>query len=125
MAEPRHAPRGHSDDRPRPHADDRPRPHADDRPRPPAGSGPPPFQRPFRPAPRTDYSPPPPPQTLRLRDGDREIEVSGTAAFIRQVIEDIPDLWSRLHGERPAQPSAIRMPRPPADTALRAAAEES
>ena len=108
MAEPRHGPRGHGDDRPRP----------------PAG-GPPPFQRPFRPAPRTDHSPPPPPQTLRLRDGDREIEVSGSAAFIRQVIEDIPDLWARLRGERPAQPSAIRMPRPPAESALPAVAEES
>src|SRR5215469_3557038 len=103
MAEPRHGPRGH--------ADDRTRSFNDDRPRPPAGAAP----RPFRPSPRTDLPPPPPPHTLRLRDGDREIEVSGSAAFIRQVIEDIPDLWSRLHGERPAQPSAIRMPRPPAE----------
>ena len=58
-----------------------------------------------------------------MRDGDREIEVSGSPAFIRQVIDDIPDLWARLHGERPAQPSAIRMPRPPGDSRLPAAEE--
>ena len=107
MAEPRQGPRGR-----------------DDRGRPPFG-GPPVPPRPFRPAPRSDFAGPPPLHTLRLRDGEREIEVSGSAAFVRQVIEDIPDLWSRLHGQRPAQPSAIRMPRPPADASLPAVAEES
>lgn len=63
--------------------------------------------------------------TLRLRDGDREIEVSGSAGFIRQVMDDIPDLWSRLHGQRPAQPAAIRMPRPPAEQPLATVADDT
>lgn len=102
MAEPRPGPRGRADDRVRPPA------------------GPP---RPFRPAPRLD-SAHALPHTLRLRDGERELEVSGSAGFIRQVIDDIPDLWSRMHGQRPAQPAAIRMPRPPSDAAFPAVAEE-
>lgn len=96
------------------------RSRADDRPRPPVG-GPPP--RPFRPSPRPDFAQPVT-HTLRLRDGDRELEVSGSAAFVRQVIDDIPDLWVRMHGQRPAQPSTIRMPRPPGNAALPAVAED-
>lgn len=106
MVDPRGAGRGRTDDR--------------DRGRPPVGPGP----RPFRPAPRTDV-PPPPPHTLRLRDGDREIEVSGSAAFIRQVMDEIPDLWARLHGQRPAQPAAIRMPPPPGDQHVASVAEDA
>jgi hypothetical protein len=96
------------------------RPRADDRGRPPLG-GPP--RPPFRPGPRVDAAQPLT-HTLRLRDGERELEVSGSAAFIRQVIDDIPDLWARMHGQRPAQPSTIRMPRPPSDTTLPAVADE-
>src|SRR5579864_2879479 len=102
------------DDRPNP------RPHADDRGRPPGPGGRPPF----RPAPRPD-SFQPLVHTLRLRDGDREIEVSGSAAFIRQVLDDIPELWARLRGEVPAQPSRIRMPPPPVEPALAGVAEEA
>jgi hypothetical protein len=105
MVEPRGAPRG----------------RVDDRGRPPAGAGP----RPFRPPPRPD-APQPLTHTLRLRDGEREIEVSGSALFIRQVMEEIPDLWARLQGQRPAQPAAIRMPRPPGENStLAGVAEES
>lgn len=64
------------------------------------------------------------PHTLRLRDGEREIEVSGSAAFIRQVIDDIPDLWSRMNGQRPAQSSTIRIPRPPSEAPLPATAND-
>lgn len=80
--------------------------------------------RPFRPPMRTDL-PQAQTHTLRLRDGDREIEVSGSAVFIRQVMDDIPDLWARLHGQRPAQPAAIRMPQPPGEHPLASVADES
>jgi hypothetical protein len=56
--------------------------------------------------------------TLRLRDGEREIEVSGSAAFIRQMLDDIPALWARLEGAVPPQPASIRMPEPPRDSAV-------
>lgn len=56
--------------------------------------------------------------TLRLRDGEREIEVSGSAAFIRQILDDVPGLWARLEGSHPPQPSSIRMPEPPREPTL-------
>ncbi len=49
---------------------------------------------PFRPAPRVEVPAPPLNHSLRLRDGDREIEVSGSAAFVRQVIDDLPAMWT-------------------------------
>jgi hypothetical protein len=58
---------------------------------------------------------------VRLRDGDREIEVSGSAVFIRQVLDDLPALWARLRGETAPRPAAIRMPQPPVRDATLAA----
>jgi len=61
--------------------------------------------------------------SLRLRDGDREIEVSGSAAFVRQALDDLPVLLARLRGERhPIGPASISLPRPPVH-GLAAAAE--
>jgi hypothetical protein len=51
--------------------------------------------------------------TVRLRDGDRELEVSGSAVFVRQLLDDLASLWPRLHGEGHARPSHISMPPPP------------
>jgi hypothetical protein len=48
--------------------------------------------------------------SLRLRDGEREIEVSGSAAFVRQVLDDLPAMWSRLHGEGSTRPARIDLP---------------
>ncbi|HYA01446.1 MAG TPA: hypothetical protein VEK76_14025 [Candidatus Binatia bacterium] len=84
--------------RPRRPQDDRPRPH------PPTWGGPPPS----RPAP----DPAAVMTSLRLREGEREIEVSGTAAFVRQVLDDLPALVARLRGEAAATPASIRMPAP-------------
>lgn len=50
--------------------------------------------------------------TLRLRDGDREVEVSGSAAFVRQALDDLPTLLDRLHGE-PRAGRGIGLPPPP------------
>jgi hypothetical protein len=49
---------------------------------------------------------------LKLRDGDREIEVSGSAAFVRQVLDDLPAMWARLHGEGSSRPRGIDLPAP-------------
>ena len=48
--------------------------------------------------------------SLRLRDGEREIEVSGSAAFVRQVLDDLPAMWARLHGEGSTRPARIDLP---------------
>ena len=48
--------------------------------------------------------------SLRLRDGEREIEVSGSAAFVRQVLDDLPAMWGRLHGEGSTRPARIDLP---------------
>jgi hypothetical protein len=53
---------------------------------------------------------------VRLQDGDRLVEVSGSAPFVRQVLDDLPSLWARLRGEGSPRPASIRMPRPPAET---------
>ena len=55
---------------------------------------------------------PPPEHIVRLRDGDREIEVSGNPAFVRQVLDDLPILMARLRGEAAGR-STISMPAPP------------
>lgn len=55
---------------------------------------------------------PPPDHRVRLRDGDREVEVSGNPAFVRQVLDDLPSLLARLRGESPGR-STISMPAPP------------
>lgn len=51
--------------------------------------------------------------TVRVRDGEREIEVSGSAVFVRQVLDDLHNVWAQLKGEPPARPASIRMPEPP------------
>jgi hypothetical protein len=65
---------------------------------------------PFRPAPRVEVPAAPISHSLRLRDGDREIEVSGSAAFVRQVLDDLPAMWTRLHGEGSTRPARIDLP---------------
>ena len=52
-----------------------------------------------------------------MRDGEREIEVSGAAPFVRQVLDDLPVLLARLRGEAPPTPAAIRMPQPSPEAA--------
>ena len=52
---------------------------------------------------------------MRLRDGDREVEVSGTPDFVRQTLDDLPALLARLRGEGAphSRPASISMPPPP------------
>jgi hypothetical protein len=64
------------------------------------------------PAPRPNSEPAPTSSSVRLKDGEREIEVSGTPIFVRQVLDDLPTLLARLRGETPPTPAAIRMPAP-------------
>lgn len=64
---------------------------------------------------------PPPDHAVRLRDGDREIEVSGNPAFVRQVLDDLPTLMARLRGEAHGR-SNISMPGPPGQASATAAA---
>lgn len=51
---------------------------------------------------------------MRLRDGDREVEVSGSAGFVRQILDDLPALLARMRQEPAARHPAISMPPPPA-----------
>lgn len=67
---------------------------------------------PFRPPPRVELPAAPMTHSLKLRDGDREIEVSGSAAFVRQVLDDLPAMWARLHGEGSSRPGRIDLPAP-------------
>jgi hypothetical protein len=69
---------------------------------------------PFRPSPRVEVPAAPLAHSLRLRDGEREIEVSGSAVFVRQVLDDLPAMWARLHGDGPARPARIDLPSPTA-----------
>ena len=52
-----------------------------------------------------------------MRDGEREIEVSGSPGFVRQVLDDLPALLARLRHEPGARPAAISMPPPPSPPA--------
>ena len=61
-----------------------------------------------------EFEPAPTSSSVRLKDGEREIEVSGTPIFVRQVLDDLPTLLARLRGETPPTPAAIRMPAPSA-----------
>jgi hypothetical protein len=88
-------------------------------PGPERGDRPPPSDRPGFGAPRPFVRTPtrggdlpPPDHRVRLRDGDREIEVTGNPAFVRQVLDDLPALMARLRGEAPGR-TAISMPAPP------------
>jgi hypothetical protein len=51
--------------------------------------------------------------SFRLRDGDREVEVSGSTGFVRQVLDELPVLIARLRSETAPTPASIRMPSPP------------
>lgn len=53
-----------------------------------------------------------PEHRVRIRDGEREVEVSGNPAFVRQLLDDLPALLERLRGA-PAGRTAISMPPPP------------
>ena len=86
-----------------------PRRPTDDRSYPPR----PPYRPPV-PSPRPNSEPAPTSSSVRLKDGEREIEVSGTPIFVRQVLDDLPTLLARLRGETPPTPAAIRMPAPSA-----------
>jgi len=88
-ADPRFHPRRTPDDRPYP--------------RPPMRPGAPPG----RAGPETL-----PPTSVRLRDGEREIEVSGSPGFVRQILDELPALIARLRGEAAPTPASIRMPSP-------------
>jgi len=54
---------------------------------------------------------------VRLRDGEREVEVSGSAGFVRQVLEDLPLLLARLRGETRRTRPDIGLPPPPPEEA--------
>jgi hypothetical protein len=73
---------------------------------PPRDAGRPPFVP--RPAPAPAHS-------VRLREGDREVEVSGSPEFVRHTLDDLPNLLARLRGETvaPGRPASISMPPPP------------
>ena len=77
--------------------------------RPPFAGPRPPFRPPGRFEPAAPMV-----HTVRLRDGDRELEVSGSAVFVRQLLDDLASLWPRLHGEGHSRPAHISMPPPPA-----------
>ena len=73
------------------------------------------WRPPFRgPVPNTrpaqDHTPPL--TSVRLRDGDREIEVSGGPGFVRQILDELPVLLARLRGDPAPTPASIRMPSP-------------
>ena len=69
--------------------------------------------RPFVRTPTRGGEMPPPDHSVRIRDGEREIEVRGNPAFVRQVLDDLPSLMARLRGEAPGR-TTISMPAPPA-----------
>lgn len=79
----------------------------------PFSGGPP---GPRHPAPRPPAPRPPdtsPIHTIRLRDGDVEFEVTGSAGFVRQALDDMAQLMTRLRGQ-PAvsRPATISLPPP-------------
>lgn len=102
----------------------------------PNGPGPdrgdrPPLDRPGFVAPRPFVRPPtrggdipPADHSVRVRDGDREIEVSGNPAFVRQVLDDLPAILARLRGEAPGR-TAISMPAAPAQPVATADTSEA
>ncbi|HEV7680099.1 MAG TPA: hypothetical protein VGQ42_16180 [Candidatus Dormibacteraeota bacterium] len=84
--------------------------------RPPFGDSRPPFgdsRPPFTPRPAPP--PPEPVHSVRLHEGDREVEVSGTPSFVRQILDDLPAMFARLRGETPppTKPASISLPPPP------------
>jgi hypothetical protein len=77
-------------------------------------------------APRPAFPPQQPASSVRLRQGDREVEVSGSSEFVRQILDELPTLLARLRGEDvpPSRPASISMPPPPRATADAAAATD-
>ena len=111
---------------PRPGGAPGPRPGGFQPPR-PGGFTPGPRPGGFTPAP-TPFTPSRPAggdETLsvRLREGDREVEISGSPAVCRQLLEDLPALFGRLRGERTRVP-AITLPPPSPAAASTVAAPE-
>jgi hypothetical protein len=51
------------------------------------------------------------PVSVRLREGDREVEVHGSPAFCRQLLEDLPTVLARLRGEG-GRAAAVALPAP-------------
>ncbi|MBJ7595230.1 MAG: hypothetical protein JF886_10290 [Candidatus Dormibacteraeota bacterium] len=80
-------------------------------------------QRPFVRPPTRGGEMPPPDHSVRIRDGEREIEVRGNPAFVRQVLDDLPTLMARLRGEAPGR-TTISMPAPPPAALLDSAPAE-
>ncbi len=72
------------------------------------------FPRPAGPPPAGSGALGGPLHSVRLKNGDLEIEVSGSAAFVRQTIDDLPIVLAKLRGEIPPRPAAISMPTAPA-----------
>ena len=68
--------------------------------------------RPFVRTPTRGGDMPPPDHSVRIRDGEREIEVRGNPAFVRQVLDDLPTLMARVRGEAPGR-TTISRPAPP------------
>jgi hypothetical protein len=63
--------------------------------------------------PRGPTVPPEPVHAVRLREGDREVEISGSAAFVQATLQDLPQLLSRLRGEARGSQPGISLPQPP------------
>jgi hypothetical protein len=51
------------------------------------------------------------PVSVRIREGDREVEVHGSPGFCRQLLDDLPTLFARLRGEG-GRASAVALPAP-------------
>ena len=58
-----------------------------------------------------------PVHSVRLREGDREVEVSGSAAFVRQALDDLPALMARLRSTTAVTSrTSIALPAAPVET---------
>lgn len=51
------------------------------------------------------------PVSVRIREGDREVEVHGSPGFCRQILDDLPTVFARLRGEG-GRASAVALPAP-------------
>jgi len=80
-------------------------------PRPPfAGPGP------SRPVPPPAATPAEAASTVCLRQGDREVTVTGSRIFIRQTLDELPSLFAKLTGTPVPTPASISIPANPART---------
>lgn len=55
--------------------------------------------------------------SIRVRDGDREVEVHGSPTFCRQVVDELPALLARIRAEAGGTPAAIALPPHPGNGA--------